>query len=301
MYHRLSQSLPDIDPWRLTVSIDNFDRQMKLLASTRLVLSLSEFTSAYKTATLPHNAAAVTFDDGYADNLLLAKPVLRKYGIPATVFIVTDALGDRAFWWDRLAYAINSTEQLPDRVVFHNGKYVLPLDLDKAGNKGDALHRLWSSFRDISTEDRNKFLGQLEQEVGAVYPSSGARPLTVREVSELADDFVEIGSHTVTHPWLPAICDRKVLRQEILESRQVIKELVGYTPKLFSYPYGAHTNAVRNEVVESGYRAAVTVTSSAVQANADLYLIPRLAVDDDMNHFIQLIGPNPCKKIYCTS
>ena len=61
---------------------------------------------------LPHRAVALTFDDGYRDNLVNAKPVLARYGIPATLFLATGFVDqDTPFWWDELATMILASTQ----------------------------------------------------------------------------------------------------------------------------------------------------------------------------------------------
>jgi peptidoglycan/xylan/chitin deacetylase (PgdA/CDA1 family) len=290
MYHRIENSLSFFDPWRLTVTLENFDRQLKILAANREVFSLQEFMTAYKAGALPCNAVAVTFDDGYADNLLLAKPVLKKYGIPATAFLVTDTLGSRSFWWDRLVYILYTIAKFPEKIAFCDQEHMFIKDLLISGDENHALRHLWLFLRDISSEDRDKFLGRLEEKTGVTYPLEGPRPLTVCEAIEMADALIDIGSHTLSHYWLPEVSDPNILRQEIVGSRIRIKEIFGYAPPIFSYPYGACTDIVRDEVVQAGYLAAVTVVPSALQENTDSFLVPRLAVDDDMNNFVQLIG-----------
>ena len=97
MYHRIAE--PELDPWRLCVSPENFEQHMELLSHQYELLKLSEITTCKDLK----NKAFITFDDGYLDNLLLAKPILEKYDAPATVFVTTGYIGGRSeFWWDEL-------------------------------------------------------------------------------------------------------------------------------------------------------------------------------------------------------
>ncbi len=94
MYHRIGT--PAVDPWGLAVSPKHFDEQLAVLCRTRVVLSLPDLVSRLERGTLPANAAAVTFDDGYADNLSEASPRLLEAGVPATLFVATGFL-DRTY------------------------------------------------------------------------------------------------------------------------------------------------------------------------------------------------------------
>jgi peptidoglycan/xylan/chitin deacetylase (PgdA/CDA1 family) len=76
---------------------------------------MSAFLDLLESGRLPANAAAVTFDDGYADNLKAAKPRLQRAGAPATVFIATGYVGERReFWWDELARIILESDSAID-------------------------------------------------------------------------------------------------------------------------------------------------------------------------------------------
>lgn len=101
MYHRVADV--DVDPWALSVSPQHFDEQLEVLKSHYHPLSLQQLVQAHKQHNIPKRAVAITFDDGYADNLLQAKPILERHNIPATVFVITGTLGNSdEFWWDAL-------------------------------------------------------------------------------------------------------------------------------------------------------------------------------------------------------
>src|SRR5436309_3311860 len=102
MYHRIG--VPDADdPWALAVSPDHFAQQLDALRRHRQVISLKELVSRLSERDLPIDSAVITFDDGYADNLHVAKPLLEQHKLPATVFVTAGAVGREAeFWWDEL-------------------------------------------------------------------------------------------------------------------------------------------------------------------------------------------------------
>jgi peptidoglycan/xylan/chitin deacetylase (PgdA/CDA1 family) len=112
-YHRIAER--DSDPWGLAVAPDRFEEQLAVLPETRELFPMSAFLDLLESGRLPANAAAVTFDDGYADNLKAAKPRLQRAGAPATVFIATGYVGERReFWWDELARIILESDSAID-------------------------------------------------------------------------------------------------------------------------------------------------------------------------------------------
>jgi peptidoglycan/xylan/chitin deacetylase (PgdA/CDA1 family) len=102
MYHRIAA--PAIDPWGLAVHPDRFEAHLAMLARRRRVLSVDEIVERLTAGSVPDNAVAITFDDGYADNLAEAQPRLAAHRMPATLFLTAGAIGQRReFWWDELA------------------------------------------------------------------------------------------------------------------------------------------------------------------------------------------------------
>ena len=116
VYHRVTPL--DFDPEWLAVTPDRFAEQMDVLRRHYHVLSLSELHACLQKGNVPRKAVAVTFDDGYADNLLSARPVLERYDVPATFFVTTGKLDQTSeFWWDELGSLLLETPKLPGRPV----------------------------------------------------------------------------------------------------------------------------------------------------------------------------------------
>ena len=112
MYHRIG--IPAVDPWQLSVSPENFERQIDILKSEREIVPLDWLVAKLRVGISPANTAAVTFDDGYADVLENGVPILQRLGVPATMFITTRAVSDPGvFWWDTLARIVLQTDHLP--------------------------------------------------------------------------------------------------------------------------------------------------------------------------------------------
>lgn len=113
LYHRIAESENDIN--RLSVSVENFKNHMDYLSKKFKIISLNELTNDLKTHNLRRGSLAITFDDGYADNLYNALPTLEKNKIPATIFITTGKIGDISpFFWEE-----NMPEKDRGRCVNH--------------------------------------------------------------------------------------------------------------------------------------------------------------------------------------
>ena len=99
LYHRIAE--PENDIYQLSVSSENFENQLIYLSNKFKIISLNELANSLKSRKLGKGRLVITFDDGYADNLHNALPILEKYGIPATIFITTSNIDNGApFFWE---------------------------------------------------------------------------------------------------------------------------------------------------------------------------------------------------------
>src|SRR3954471_4527910 len=103
------------DPYLLGVTPQRFAEHLEIVRKHGRPMRLRQLVQALRDGNLPSRAVVVTFDDGYADNLYKAKPLLERYDIPATVFVVTCAIGrEREFWWDDLERLLLQPGTLPE-------------------------------------------------------------------------------------------------------------------------------------------------------------------------------------------
>src|SRR5215467_2524929 len=113
LYHRVAELATD--PQLLAVSPERFARQMEYLSKHCTVIRLRDL--AEPNGFEADRCVAVTFDDGYADNFVTAAPILRRYQVPATVFVTSGYVGtEREFWWDELERVLLQPSTLPSRL-----------------------------------------------------------------------------------------------------------------------------------------------------------------------------------------
>src|SRR5262245_16613215 len=158
MYHRVVD-LPS-DPPLLTVTPSHFEEHMDVLRRQGCCIGLSELATRLRTGLLPRRASVVTFDDGYADNLLHAKPLLERYSIPATVFVATGLLGaDREYWWDEIERLLLLPGRVPERlrlsVAGDDFEAEVGADADYAA-EAYAEHRRWTVLREDCPSRRHE-------------------------------------------------------------------------------------------------------------------------------------------------
>ena len=296
MYHRVADLR--VDPWELAVHPARFAAHLEVLRASRRPLPMSEFVYRAKRRTLPLNAVAITFDDGYADTLRQAKPRLAAAGMPATLFLATAFVGQRVeYWWDELARSVlGCTEAIDDEVAIAGEPWRLRLTPvgDASGESAGwraweaprterqrLYYALWERLRVLSAPDRETAMTRLRAVLRAPAPEPDDLPMNAGEVGELAADrLFEIGGHTATHPVLPTL-NRAECRREILEGKRACERLTDRVARGFAYPHGGHDADSRAAVAECGFEWACTTQSRPLAApEPDWYALPRIQVLD---------------------
>lgn len=276
-YHRIADV--QWDPLGLAVSIRNFSEQLDVLASKLTIVSLPELVRRRHAGRNVDGLVAITFDDGYRDNLQNALPLLSGIEAQATVFIATGST-DRAFWWEQIVELLtpgeNAVESLS--VTIEPGSQAIPYrDLAVAANRRRAVCDLCHRLRDADAVMIADVLAQLrKQSPGLNNPEPGGIPLTSGELRQLvASDIVDIGAHTVDHGCL-GVLDPETQRYQIGKSRDDLQELTGRRVVSFSYPNGSLSRVTPQLVADCGFQQACTSEEGSFGRRGDPFKIPRL-------------------------
>lgn len=278
-YHRIAD-LPN-SPRRLWVSPSRFAEQLEVITRYFTPISLSELVTRLRNGNVPDKAIVVTFDDGYADNLWNAKPLLERYGAPATVFVSTGFVGTkREFYWDELERLLLLDCKANEVYLDINGQKC-HWQLATPEERLKAYHEIHDSLTPLSPNEREKVIEQLRQRLGAEGEGrDDCRVMTADELLEISrDGLVEIGAHTVNHPDL-SVLPPELQWQEIVASKRQLEGRLNRPIRWFAYPYGRGNAATRQLVQDAGFEAACAVIHRTVNENDDLYRLPRFFVEN---------------------
>lgn len=252
-YHRVDEpeASPELDPSLISATPAAFERQMALLAARWHPVAIEEVRSALDGGpALPPRAVLVTFDDAYRDFAERAWPVLRKHGVPATQFVPT-AFPDcpaRAFWWDRLWHAFQTTRRrLPLQTPLGT------LSLATADDRHAAVIRLRRHVPSLAHRSALELVDNLCRELD-VAPLPGT-VLGWSELRRLARDGLALGGHTHSHPLLSRVSPQEA-EQEIAASFADLRREMGTPPAAFAYPGGATYAGAEHAVRSAGYSLA---------------------------------------------
>jgi len=271
IFHRVLAERDQLFPNEPDVA--RFDEIMRWVKHWFNVLPLEEAGARLKCGNLPARAASITFDDGYADNLINATPVLIEHDLHATFFIATGFLDGGRMWNDSVIESIRCTDQTIIDACFLGLGH---LSVGGTNDKQTALARLTTAIKHLPGEQRSIAVTRVAESCQAKLPDD--LMLTSNQVKELRNMGMGIGAHTVNHPIL-AMTENDIARQEIADGRDFLEGLLGERIGLFAYPNGRiandYTQAHADMVKKLGFDAALTTQWGVSRTNSDFYHLPR--------------------------
>lgn len=272
IFHRVLAETDPLFPSEVTVK--TFDTHMGLLRSVFNVLPLTEAVARLKAGTLPARAAAITFDDGYADNYTHALPVLQKHGLHATFFIATSYLDGGRMFNDTVIESIRHSPltQLDLREL---GLGVH--DLISNAAKADAIGKILPQVKYLPLDEREKTITKIVVSTGCKHLPDDLM-MTTSQLQRLHAAGMEIGGHTHHHPILAKLNHSDVVA-EIATGKTWLEETLGDRVRLFAYPNGkpgVDYLPEQAEIVRGlGFDAAVSTRRGVSTTNTDLFQLPR--------------------------
>jgi peptidoglycan/xylan/chitin deacetylase (PgdA/CDA1 family) len=290
MYHRIAE-LP-YDPWGLAVSPANFADQLQSLTRSRRLIDMDRLVAGLRGGGLTGREIAITFDDGYRDNLTSAKPILEQAEAPATVFITMDRLGAaREFWWDELAHmCLGGTAAVDAEFEIAGQRQHVSLPARAAAVSSDwfwsdpptddreqTYLALWNALRRLDDGTREAAMQRLAEHFGEPPAQKANLPMRREEVGALvAGGLIRVGGHSQAHlPLTTLSADAK--RHQIEQCKRELEELTGGSVSGFAYPFGDRDDEARALTKEAGYNWAVSTHRAAINRHdCDLFDLPRL-------------------------
>ncbi len=276
VYHRVCDQVGARgDPQVLSATPAAFEEQMQYVARHYVPISTQHAVAALRgETTLPRRAVLVTFDDGYRDFLTNAWPVLKRHKVPALLFIPTGLRGAaRPFWWDEL-YEIVTRTTAPQVQLFGLG----PLHLDGPQERWAAIRQLNRFLKPLAPADLSAGMQTLRDVLGTYAPTEDPI-LAWDELRMLVAEGLVVGSHTQTHPSLPALTETQ-LRSELVGAHADLQRELGGVVPVFSYPYGFADARAVPTLRELGYVAAfISLPGRNTVGKRDPFLLYRHSVD----------------------
>lgn len=271
IFHRVLAEPDPISPD--TPDATAFESQMRWVRDWFNVLPLEQAVQRLAEGTVPARAAAITFDDGYADNEEIAAPILQRLGMTATFFISTGYLAGDIMWNDRVIEAVRgSTVSELDLRRYGLASY----DLSTLPARRASIDALLGEIKRLEPERRRALADTIVAKSRSPRPPAlMMRPHQLRSLRRMG---MTIGAHTVSHPILTRL-PLEQARDEIVGSKQALEQMLDETVTLFAYPNGVpdHDYAAEHAALvrECGFSCAVSTSWGAASMQSDRYQLPR--------------------------
>jgi peptidoglycan/xylan/chitin deacetylase (PgdA/CDA1 family) len=304
VYHRIAS--PASDPLLLCVAPENFSDHLEILRRDYHPIPLAELAEACAADRIPDRAVAITFDDGYADNLRAGVPILERCRQGATVFIAGACLEGKPLFYDELERILLWTPKLPERIRIRVNGRAQEWELGEWSRRptrpdADYLHwnmewtsdptprhrcyrELFNILREAPVRIRAQTMASLRKAAGIADARPAQRLLmTPAELRKAArGTALEIGAHTRNHPALNRLT-AKEQREEIASGKRMLEKTIGREVRAFAYPYGSPWDVSPETVQlarEAGFTLACANYPGPVDSESDLFWLPRCLVRD---------------------
>ena len=270
LYHRVAPATGD-DPQLLTVTNEHFKEHLQILRNYYHPASIARLAAGSGMGWITPGSVAVTFDDGYLDNLIHAAPLLEEFKIPAEVYVASNAVnGKIEFYWDVL-----------QRVMQCGPDWNVELPPDTAAR--EQYVQECEKIKFMRPGERMEYLDKILKKAGTLMPhnSSDCRPMDLNGLKKLSGfKMISIGAHTVNHTFLAAL-PADLQQQEIEDSKKSLESVIGRKIDGFSYPYGSlssYNQQTVGLVKKAGFKYAVSNHSGTVPCFTSRYELPRMLV-----------------------
>ena len=229
-------------------------------------VSLDSMVGNLKKMRLPWQKKMVniSFDDGFRDIYEYAYPILKKYNIPFTIYLTTAfPEGKAEIWWIQLEQLIANNTTL----VVQDKEYQCRTADEKRQLFNELIQQIYQSSDTPSGVFKQWFAGYQTDMAGLA--------LTWDELAEmLSSGLLTVGSHTQSHPMLTKILTEEV-RQELLESKNLIEQHLSISVNHFSYPHSAYNMEIANELRLVGYKSATLGYGGSIRRGMEAMLLNR--------------------------
>ena len=285
MYHRVIADhvarQTDSNPG-IIVSKGQFEQQMATIREEFNPLSLNEFQSHVENETAPpRRSCLITFDDGWIDNYEIAFPILRKYSIPAVIFLPCDYIStDRTFWQEEMLM------RLTRMLSSGNG------DAQKAlgeilASRDNGFERTIDGIRLFVISMKHESQGEIESLLEEIRLASEHcvdgkhynKHLTWEQVRDMQDAGVTFASHALSHRLLTTL-DPEERRRELETSQRVLEKMLGHPVSAIAYPNGDFDEGVLRSTREAGYTLGFSTEHGVFEIGNDPLAIPRFNLHD---------------------
>ena len=257
-----------------------FAEQMRYIRRHYRVVSLRQLVEELTDPSAQRQSVVVTFDDGYMGTYTDAFPVLKEYGIPATVYLIAGSVesGELA-WYDRIFLRFQRAMSEVTMTLDTQRKF----QLTDFASRVDAAAAVVSYLRTLPDAERQRWCESMEKAMPLPAEEMRGSMMNWDQVREMRRAGISFGSHTMTHPVLSSLTPDG-LRREVAESKWLIESRLDAVVEDFAFPFGkpADCGAIGEKALSPlGFRTAMTTIVGVNEPGADTYRLRRMVQGEE--------------------
>ncbi len=277
------------------VTEETFEKHIKFLSRRYNIISLENLSDL-----TIKNTCIITFDDGWADNFSYAFPILKKYQVPATIFLSTNLIGTTNWPWpDRISYYIRYStidkireiiNILEDKISDVGVRQIYKESLDFKDNFLLAAHII-SYLKTLSHENICLLIKKIDKYFHPLgeYLNVNRPWLTWDEIKEMHNHNISFGSHTHNHVILTNTSEM-IARDEIIISQSILSKKLNQQITMFSYPSSYYNENILNILKDQAFKIAVTTRSQSIDKSDSLLALKRFYIHEDITNTIPMLA-----------
>ncbi len=276
-YHRVGT---EGAPFYSTLPRAAFAAQMRYIKRNYRIISVSQMAKELGDPDVQGRAVVVTFDDGYGDIFSEAFPILRDYGIPATIYLTGQAIETGELpWYDRIFLRLQHAENILNVTLDKPHTF----QLDSKAVRLVAAEKIVTYLRSIPDDERRAWCANFEKQVPVPRHTLRGSMLTWDEIREMHRAGITFGAHTMTHPVVSRLLP-EALRDEVSQSKRLVEQRLDTAVNEFAYPFGKVRDcgtAAASTLKQLGFLTALTTIVGINEPGSSLLRLRRLVVNND--------------------
>jgi peptidoglycan/xylan/chitin deacetylase (PgdA/CDA1 family) len=292
VYHRITKPEEEVSHVQdgMYVTPDVFEKHLQYLRKNYTLMSLEDLIKNLKTRRHFRKAYHITFDDGWIDNYANAFPLLKKYSIPATIFVATDFIGtSKWFWPERVLYLLFRTKGTEFQSDINlESREILSIFHQTSVSREDRINNALNFLKDKSNETISAVIEDLKKIAQINKLPQKRLLLEWDEIRDMGENGIAFGSHTKTHAILTNYDDDEEIRSELIESKRIIERKTGKIASGFCFPNGNTTPKLNKIVEDTGYQCAFGGNRGTLKSHDNLYTLRRIGIHNDVSNNIPL-------------
>ena len=274
----------------ISISVNNFNSLIKFLKKHYHILSAEEYLNSVQNRTkFPRNSMMLTFDDGYKEVLEYALPLLKKYKLPAILFVPTRVIDEEGyFWWDVLyllcSYSQNiqfNKEHPIEPSISNHLKRLEQISSKSSQHRDRAIYEFIETLHKSPEELRSKIVQYILDTYRNLECNQNAIPTVLKwkDIKVLQAAGIEIGSHTMTHRFLSTVAEQQVM-DDLVGSKKKLEKILHNKIRCFAYPGGRYNDKIVEMVEAAGYTCAFTTNPGVNSIDENPYQLKRINIWD---------------------